>query len=320
MATSPGGCQSSAEEVSTATTATARQQHGLADDQHCRSRRHLVTLCSRTRSAQAAAFERPPQLDDGARIAQARAGRLLEALAGGGAACSRARAGRARSPRSASPERDTSAACPRAPCRARRAEPDGARRTRRRAPRRRGSPGGSTGRRARRRPARRTPARSAARGWRGRTRSGSASSRAAAAKPTVTPGGASGTRGAIPATSWSSAMNIVPSASAARWLAPRARNGTYSRSGSSPKVALSRRSSSGSSVPVSSANTNASRRCCSSRACSSSTSRCAAATTSITASAQRHSVSLNASTVATSAPCARASSPNRDHTAVIEIR
>ena len=71
---------------------------------------------------------------------------------------------------------------------------------------------------------------------------------------------------------------------------------------------------------MSSAKTNASRRCCSSRACSSSTSRCAAPTTSITASAQRHSVSLKASTVATSASWARASSPKRDHTAVIEIR
>ena len=43
-------------------------------------------------------------------------------------------------------------------------------------------------------------------------------------------------------------------------------------------------------------------------------------TTFITASAQRQRVSLKASTVATSAPCARASSPKRDHTAVIEIR
>ena len=94
----------------------------------------------------------------------------------------------------------------------------------------------------------------------------------------------------------------------------------YSRSASSPNVALSRRSSVASSVPVSSASTNASRRCCSSRACSSSTSRWAAPTMSITASAHSHSVSENASTLATSAPRSRASSPKRDHTAVTEIR
>ena len=41
---------------------------------------------------------------------------------------------------------------------------------------------------------------------------------------------------------------------------------------------------------------------------------------SITASAHSHSVSEKASTLATSAPRSRASSPKRDHTAVIEIR
>ena len=94
----------------------------------------------------------------------------------------------------------------------------------------------------------------------------------------------------------------------------------YSRSGSRPYVALSRRSSAASMLPVSSASTNASRRCCSSRASSSSTSRCAAATTSITASAHSHSVSENASTVLTSAPRSRASSPKRDQTTLTEIR
>ncbi len=41
---------------------------------------------------------------------------------------------------------------------------------------------------------------------------------------------------------------------------------------------------------------------------------------SITASAHSHSVSENASTLATSAPRSRASSPKRDHTALTEIR
>ena len=41
---------------------------------------------------------------------------------------------------------------------------------------------------------------------------------------------------------------------------------------------------------------------------------------SITASAHSHSVSENASTLVTSAPRSRASSPKRDHTALIEMR
>ena len=41
---------------------------------------------------------------------------------------------------------------------------------------------------------------------------------------------------------------------------------------------------------------------------------------SITASAHSHSVSENASTLPTSAPRSRASSPKRDQTALIEIR
>ena len=42
--TSPGGCQSSADGGEYAPPPRRRQQHGLADDQHCRSRRHLASI------------------------------------------------------------------------------------------------------------------------------------------------------------------------------------------------------------------------------------------------------------------------------------
>ena len=85
-------------------------------------------------------------------------------------------------------------------------------------------------------------------------------------------------------------------------------------------AADSRESSSASMVPSSTASTNASRRCCSSRASCSSISRCAWPTTSITASPHSHSVSEKASTLETSVPRSRASSPKRDQTAEMEIR
>ena len=180
--------------------------------------------------------------------------------------------------------RATPAASPRAPrrgARARTAAPGSARRTRRRAPRRRGSRGGSRGRRARRRPPRPNASAVCSARLACANALGSASSARGRRDPDRHPRArlrrAARDAGQVVVERGDESGRPAEHARRGRPLAPR-RGTRRSRARDRARTCRSRGAGRPRrSVPVSSASTNASRRCCSSRACSSSTSRCGGA-------------------------------------------
>ena len=126
-----GGAWTSARRPTIATTSTTASATTSAVDR----------VDNRDLSLEAPALECPPEFHDDARIPQVRARGLLETAQpmAQRVGVHVQRAGRVVDPHARG--RDRSAACPRAPSRGPRSAPDGAPRTRRRAPRRRGSPG-----------------------------------------------------------------------------------------------------------------------------------------------------------------------------------